>query len=40
MKLVTQIVSVGLMAVVFILALKYVGTKWNLPVVSAAARSV
>lgn len=40
MKLAGQIVTVGLMAVVFILALKYVGGRFNLPVVSSVARSV
>jgi hypothetical protein len=35
-----QIVTVGVMAVVFILALKYVGQKWNIPVISTAAAKV
>jgi hypothetical protein len=32
--------QVGLMAVVFILLLKFVGARWEIPVVSQAARAV
>ncbi len=35
-----QIITVGIMATVFILALKYVGKKWNLPVVTAVSNAV
>jgi hypothetical protein len=35
-----QIITVGLMATVFILALKYVGGRWNVPVVSSVSRTV
>ena len=35
-----QVVSVGIMSVLFILALKFVGRRWNLPVVSQVAQAV
>lgn len=34
------ILSVGIAAVVFILALKFVGSKWEIPVVSPISRAV
>jgi hypothetical protein len=35
-----QVISVGIMSVLFILALKFVGRRWNLPVVSQVAQAV
>lgn len=35
-----QVISIGIAAVVFILVLKWVGFKWNIPLVSAIAKQV
>lgn len=35
-----QVVSIGIAAVVFILALKFVGGRWEIPVISPVARAV
>lgn len=35
-----QVISVGIMATLFILALKFVGRRWQLPVVSQVAAAV
>ena len=35
-----QVVSIGIAAVVFILALKYVGKRWRLPVVTPVANAL
>jgi hypothetical protein len=34
------ILSVGIAATVFILALKYVGGRWNVPLVSPVAKAI
>ena len=35
-----QIFSVGIAAVIFILFLKFVGGKWNVPVISPVAKAI
>ena len=35
-----QIVSIGIAAVVFILAIKFVGTRWEIPVFSPLTRAL